>query len=252
MGRFLTTLPTNQGYYNLGTVEAYPTGGTGPTAYGPTSYFGSDPLPPRLGDSINNPANIGDFSALSRSITLSNTHGGNTRIQSSFYKLTLAVARSLQITQNYSPTSYQSNTNRNTIIAAYRVEDGTHRLELPINDSGYIVPTASVVEGDSDPSSEAYQPDYQSTLVPPGTYIILITNDIRYLETTYSFTISAALSDWRFVDESVVEILNFESVTENVTDTVDFGLITDTTGQRKNYPYSSTSGLGYTRAGVSP
>ena len=60
MGRFLTTLPTNLGFYNLGTVESYPAGGTGPTAYGPTSYFGSDPLPAQLGDSINTPADIGD------------------------------------------------------------------------------------------------------------------------------------------------------------------------------------------------
>jgi hypothetical protein len=252
MGRFLTTLPTNLGYYNLGTVEAYPTGGSGPTAYGPTSYFGSDPLPAQLGDSINNPADIGDFSAISRSITLSNTHGGNTRKQSSFYKLTLTKARSIQITQNYSPTSYQSNTNRNTIIAAYTVEDGTHRLELPINDAGFICPTASIAEGDSDPSSGAYQSDYPSTSLSPGTYIILITNDIRYLETTYSFTIAAALSDWGYVVESVNELLNFESIVDPATEVLDFGLITDLTGPKKNYPYSSTSGLGYTRAGVSP
>jgi hypothetical protein len=252
MGRFLTTLPTNLGYYNLGTVEAYPTGGTGPTAYGPTSYFGSDPLPAQLGDSINNPADIGDFSAISRSITLSSTHGGNTRKQSSFYKLTLTKSRSIQITQNYSPTSYQSNTNRNTIIAAYTVQDGTHRLELPINDSGFICPTASITEGDSDPSSGAYQNDYPSTFLSPGTYIILITNDIRYLETTYSFTLSAALSDWGYVVDTVVELLNFENISEAATEVLDFGLITDSTGPKKNYPYSSTSGLGYTRTGVSP
>jgi hypothetical protein len=227
MGRFLTTLPTNLGFYNLGTVEAYPTGGTGPTAFGPTSYFGSDPLPAELGDSINNPAYIGDFSAVSRSITLSSTHGGNTRKQSSFYKLTLTKSRSIRITQNYSPTSYQSNSNRNTIIAAYVVQDGTHRLELPINDKGYICPSASIAEGDSDPSSGAYQNDYPSTFLSPGTYIILITNGIRYLETTYSFTLSASLSDWGYVVESVLELLYFGNVSDGVTETIDFGLITD-------------------------
>jgi len=41
MARFLTTIPSNSGYVNLGLVQAYPTGGTGPTAYGPTSYFAS-------------------------------------------------------------------------------------------------------------------------------------------------------------------------------------------------------------------
>jgi len=252
MGRFLTTLPTNLGYFNLGTVEAYPTGGTGPTAYGSTSYFGSDPLPAQLGDSINNPAYIGDFSAVSRSITLSNTHGGNTRKQSSFYKLTLTKARSIQITQNYSPTSYQSNTNRNTIISAYTVQDGTHRVELPINDEGFICPSASIAIGDSDPSAAAYLNDYPSTFLAPGTYIILITNDIRYLETTYSFTLFASLSDWGFVVDSVEEILNFEGVPEPVTEVLDLGLITDSTRVKTSYPYSSTSGLGYTRARVSP
>ena len=252
MGRFLTTLPTNLGFYNLGTVESYPAGGTGPTAYGPTSYFGSDPLPAQLGDSINTPADIGDFSAVSRAITLSNTHGGNTRRQSSFYRLTLTKARSIQITQNYSPTSYQSNTNRNTIISAYIVQDGTHRIELPINDEGFICPLASITIGDSDPTSATYSNDYPSTFLVPGTYIILITNDIRYLETTYSFTLSASLSDCGFVVESVGEILTFEGVSEPVTEVLDFGLITDSTRVKTSYPYSSTSGLGYTRAGVSP
>ena len=61
MSRFLTTIPSNSGFYNLGTVESYPTGGAGPTAYGPTSYFGSDPLPETSGDSIYNPINLGIF-----------------------------------------------------------------------------------------------------------------------------------------------------------------------------------------------
>ena len=76
MARFLTTLPINLGFVNLGTVESYPTGGTGPTAYGPTTNFGSDPLPPRLGDSINNPINLGNLTSIYRTISISNSHGG--------------------------------------------------------------------------------------------------------------------------------------------------------------------------------
>ena len=55
MSRFLSTIPTNHGFVNLGLVETYPTGGSGPVAFGPTSYFGSDPRPPELGDNLNNP-----------------------------------------------------------------------------------------------------------------------------------------------------------------------------------------------------
>ena len=58
MARFLTTIPVNIGFVNLGNVQAYPTGGTGPTAYGPTTYFGSDPKPAVAGDSINTPINL--------------------------------------------------------------------------------------------------------------------------------------------------------------------------------------------------
>ena len=53
MSRFLTTIPSNTGFVNLGLVETYPTGGGGPTAYGPTSYFGSDPRPAEQGDNLN-------------------------------------------------------------------------------------------------------------------------------------------------------------------------------------------------------
>jgi len=253
MGRFLTTLPVNLGYYNLGTVEAYPTGGTGPTAYGPTSYFGSDPLPARSGDSINNAADLGDFSPNFRTITLSGTHGGNTRIQSTFYKLALSSPRSLLITQNYSTTSYQSTTNRNTIISVYKVEDGTHRRELPINDTGYVYKENSLTDGDSDGPSDlsntGYQTDYPNTTLDIGTYIVLITNDIRYLQTTYSFTIGTAITDWRFVSEAPTSTLNFGLDTDPVLSVFDFGSVFVVSGTRAN---DTVSGLGYTRAGVSP
>ena len=73
VARFLTTIPSNLGFFNLGTVESYPTGGGGPTAYGPTSYFGSDPRPAEQGDNLNNPINLGDFSAIFKSQIISNT-----------------------------------------------------------------------------------------------------------------------------------------------------------------------------------
>jgi hypothetical protein len=253
MGRFLTTLPVNLGYYNLGTVEAYPTGGTGPTAYGPTSYFGSDPLPPRLGDSINNATDLGDFSSNFRTINLSGTHGGNTRIQSTFYKLALSSPRSLLITQNYSATSYQSTTNRNTIISVYKVEDGTHRRELPINDAGYVYKENSLVDGDSDDagalSNSGYQSDYPNTSLDAGTYIILITNDIRYLQTTYSFTVGAAITDWRFVREAATTSFDFGLDTDVASSTLDFGSVVVVSGSKVG---NTVSGLGYTREGVSP
>lgn len=252
MGQFLTTLPVNYGYYNLGTVEAFPTGGSGPTAYGATSYFGSDPLPPRLGDSINNPADLGDLTALFRNINITNTHGGKTRIQSTFFKFNLTRPRVIQVVQNYSPTSYQSNTNKNTIISFYKVEDGNHRRELPINNDGYVCNVSSISDSDSDGDNGGYQDDYPSTFIDPGTYIILITNDIKFLETTYSFTVGATLSDWRYVAESVSESIDFGPDIEGYNTSVDFGSVVQVAGTKATYPYSSTSGLGYTRAGVSP
>lgn len=231
MARFLTTLPVNLGFVNLGTIESYPTGGTGPTGYGPTSYFGSDPLPSRLGDSINNPVNLGNFTSVYKTLTISNSHGGLTRQQSSFYKLKLLRSRALKINQNYSQFSRTSNTNKNTLVSFYRVENGTHRKELPINNSGYVVNTASNSDGDEDSSLEANtfasRDDYNELLLGPGEYILLITNDIRYLETTYSFTIEIFSIDWRYVNETVEEALNFDLVTDSVATVFDLGSLAD-------------------------
>ena len=222
MPRFLTTIPENLGFFNLGSVQAYPTGGTGPTAYGSTSYFGSDPLPETLGDSINNPADLGDFSAIFRTITISNTHGGLTRKQSSFYKIRLNRSRAIKFSQNNSPTAYTSNTNRNTIISFYKVEDGNHRRELPINNAGYVYTTTGL---DYDDNVNLNADDYPVTLLPPGEYIFLITNDIRYLETTYSFSLTSLNLDWRYVYEPLDESINFELITEGVNASIDFGSI---------------------------
>ena len=81
MSRFLSTIPTNHGFVNLGLVEAYPTGGSGPVAFGPTSYFGSDPRPPEIGDNLNNPIDLGDFNELFSTKDIRGTHGGLTRRQ---------------------------------------------------------------------------------------------------------------------------------------------------------------------------
>jgi hypothetical protein len=59
----------------------------------------------------------------------------------------------------------------------------------------------------------------------PGDYTFVITNDIRYQETTYSISINVATLDWRFVDESVDESLEFGLVTEPVDVSLDFGTL---------------------------
>lgn len=220
MARFLATLPENLGFYNLGNIQAYPTGGTGPTAYGPTSYFGSDPLPQRLGDSVNNPADLGDFSSIFRSITISNTHGGLTRQQTSFYRFYLNTSRAIQFTQNFSQTSYTVNTNRNTLISVYKVENKTHRRELPINNAGYVYKTTGI---DYDDNVDLVSNDYPNTSLEPGEYVFLITNDIRYLETTYSITLQSLNVDWRYVAESVDEALDLGLDTEGEDAFIDFG-----------------------------
>ena len=221
MARYLNTIPDNQGYYNLGTVWSYPTGGAGPTAYGPTSYFGSDPLPASAGDSLYTPIDLGDFSPVFRSLTLTNTHGGLSRKQTTFYKLRLNKARSIQFTQNFSQFAYGSNTNRNTLLAFYVITDGTHRTELPINNSGYVYGSGAI---DYD-SETTVTPDYPSTRLNPGEYVFLITNDIRYQETTYSISINVASLDWRFVDESIDDSLDFMLITEAAETDIDFGTL---------------------------
>lgn len=221
MARYLSTVPDNSGFVNLGTVWNYPTGGTGPTAYGPTSYFGSDPLPQTDGDSLYNPIDLGDFSSVFRSITISNSHGGLSRKQSTFYKLRINRPRSIQFTQNFSQFSYSSNTNRNTLLSFYKITDGTHRVELPINNSGYVYKSTGI---DYD-SGELVTNDYPNTRLDPGEYMFLITNDIRYQETTYSISINAAVLDWRFVDESIEDALDFALVTEIAETVIDFGTL---------------------------
>lgn len=221
MSRFLSTIPTNHGFVNLGNVQAYPTGGSGPTAFGPTSYFGSDPRPPEVGDNLNNPIDLGDFNPLFSTKPITGTHGGLTRRQSTFYKFTLFKPRSIQVTQNFSTTAYTRQTNRNTLIAFYKIEEANFRNELPINDDGFVVNEASVESEDLD----LLHGDYPTQLLIPGDYLFVITNDIRYQDTEFSISISGFNIDWRFINESADEEANFGSITEEILATIDFGSI---------------------------
>ena len=219
MARYLSTVPTNHGFVNLGLVEAYPTGGTGPTAYGPTSYFGSDPLPAIDGDSINTPINLGSLTPLFKEIPITGTHGGLSRKQSSFYKFKLLKPRAIQVTQDFSQFSYQSNTNRNTLIAFYRVENGTHRNELAVNDNGYVINNASIDANETD----IRLTDYPTQQLDAGDYLFVITNDIRYQETTFAITITSFNIDWRFTSEAALESIELGAVTESAASELDFG-----------------------------
>ena len=223
MARFLTTIPTNLGFYNLGTVEAYPTGGSGPTAYGPTSYFGSDPLPATAADSLYNPIDLGDFSAVFKSLTLTNSHGGLSRRQTTFYKIKLLRPRSIQFFQLYSTTALTSNTNKNTLVAFYQITSDKRREELPINNNGYVY-SSSAIDADE---QETPVRDYPAVRLDPGDYLFLITNDIKYLETTYSIGINIATTDWRFVNESIDESLEFGLVATTAASAIDFGSVVD-------------------------
>ena len=221
MSRFLSTIPSNLGFFNLGQVESYPTGGGGPTAYGPTSYFGSDPLPAEQGDNLNNPINLGDFSAIFKSQIISNTHGGLTRKQSTFYEMNLSLPRTVQFTQEFSRESYEENTNRNTLLAFYQIDENNHRQELPINDDGYVFHEGAIDYLDDE--GELFNEDYPVTRLGVGKYLFVITNDIRYLETNYSIGLNVSVLDWRFVGENVEEQINFGLITQNVLSTVNFG-----------------------------
>ena len=221
MARFLTTIPSNLGFFNLGTVESYPTGGGGPTAYGPTSYFGSDPLPAEQGDNLNNPIDLGDFSSIFKSMSIKNTHGGLTRKTTTFYELHLSKPRSVQFTQNFSQFSYEESTNRNTLLAFYEIDENGHRQELPINDDGYVFHDSAIDYQDDD--TGALLNDYPNTRLEKGKYLFLITNDIRYLETNYNIGLNVSILDWRFVTENIEEQIDLGLVTSNVLSTVNFG-----------------------------
>tara|TARA_E500000305_G_scaffold91635_1_gene79444 strand:+ start:194 stop:871 length:678 start_codon:yes stop_codon:yes gene_type:complete len=224
MSRYLTTIPSNTGFYNLGTVESYPTGGAGPTAYGPTSYYGSDPLPAEDGDNLNNPIDLGDFSSVFRSFSIKNSHGGLSRKQTTFYKIRLVEPRSVQFTQDQSQFSYEKNTNKNTLLAFYRITEDKRREELPINDDGYVHNESSIdyTNENTDLSTD----DYPITKLGKGEYIFLITNDIRYLETTYAISLNVNVLDWGLVKDSFDLAINWALITQDYDEMLDFGEVT--------------------------
>ena len=224
MSRYLTTIPSNTGFYNLGTVESYPTGGAGPTAYGPTSYYGSDPLPAEDGDNLHNPIDLGDFSSVFRSFSIKNSHGGLSRKQTTFYKIKLVEPRSVQFTQDQSQFSYEQNTNKNTLLAFYRITEDKRREELPINDDGYVHNEGAIDY--TDENTDLNTDDYPITKLAKGEYIFLITNDIRYLETTYAISLNVNVLDWGLVKDNFDLALNFGLITQDYDEMLNFGEVT--------------------------
>ncbi len=222
--RFLSTIPTNHGFVGLDKIQSYPTGGSGPVAFGPTSYFGSDPKPPELGDNLNNPIDLGSFDPLFSTRDITGTHGGLTRRQSTFYKFRLLQPRSVQVVQNFSTTAYTRQTNRNTLIAFYKLEEARFRKELPINDEGFVVNEASVDVEEFD----LLERDYPTQLLQPGEYLFVITNDIRYQDTEFSISIAASSIDWRFISENPLEQIDFGTLTGQVQTLINFGSIVTT------------------------
>ena len=101
-------------------------------------------------------------------------------------------------------------------------EDG-RREELPINDEGYVHKESSIDYLDDD--TGALLTDFPKTTLEEGNYLFLITNDIRYLETNYSISLNVSVLDWRFITEQVDESINFGLTTDRVISILDFGSI---------------------------
>ena len=54
-------------------------------------------------------------------------------------EMNLSRPRTVQFTQQFSQFSYEDQTNRNTLLAFYQIDESGHRQELPINDEGYVL-----------------------------------------------------------------------------------------------------------------
>ena len=92
---------------------------------------------------------------------------------------------------------------------------------MPINNLGYVSPQSSIDYNEEELRLE----DYPSTRLNPGEYLFLITNDIRYLETTYSISVNVQVTDFRFTAESTEEAVNFDLVSNSAVASLDFGQI---------------------------
>ena len=136
----------------------------------------------------------------------------------------LTRPRTVQFTQEFSRTSYEENTNRNTLLAFYEIDENGHRQELPINNEGYVYHEGAIDYNDDE--GVLFNEDYPVTRLDIGNYLFVITNDIRYIETNYSIGLNVSVLDWRFVNENIEEQIDFGSVTaQQVTSTVNFGNI---------------------------
>ena len=123
--------------------------------------------------------------------------------------------------QNFSTTAYTRQTNRNTLIAFYKIEEARFRKELPINDDGFVINEASIDIEEYD----LLQRDYPNQLLLPGEYLFVITNDIRYQDTEFSISIAGSSIDWRFINEPFEEQADFGLLTGQVETLIDFGSI---------------------------
>jgi hypothetical protein len=135
--------------------------------------------------------------------------------------MNLSLPRSVQFTQEFSRFSYEDQTNRNTLLAFYEIDENGHRQELPINDDGYVFHDSAIDSGEDDVGPVLT--DYPSTRLEKGRYLFVITNDIRYLETTYSIGLNVSVLDWRFVKEVIEERIDFGAITDQVTADLNFG-----------------------------
>jgi len=136
--------------------------------------------------------------------------------------MNLSLPRTVQFTQEFSRNSYEENTNRNTLLAFYQIDENNHRQELPINDDGYVYHEGAIDYNDDE--GILFNEDYPVTRLGVGKYLFVITNDIRYLETNYSIGLNVSVLDWRFVNENIEEQIDFGLITaQAVTSTVNFG-----------------------------
>ncbi len=105
----------------------------------------------------------------------------------------------------------------------YEIDENGHRQELPINDDGYVFHDAAI-DYEVDDTSGVLN-DYPSTRLEKGNYLFVITNDIRYLETSYSIGLNVSVLDWRLTIEPAEEQINLGQITDGVRDIVNFGKV---------------------------
>ena len=111
-----------------------------------------------------------NFHSIFKSQILSNSHGGLTRKQSTFYQIILNRPRTIQFTQEFSRFSYEQNTNRNTLLSFYEIDENNHRQELPINNDGYVFKEGAIDYLDDD--TGAILNDFPNTRLKEGKYLI--------------------------------------------------------------------------------